>query len=53
MNGPLLLWRATVTFANVGYSLFLRVFGKHAKAVFWGLFVLSAVTAIVLQLRGV
>lgn len=50
-NGPLLLIQATYRFAKTGYGLITRF--KHGKAVFWGLFVLSAVVAIVLQLRGV
>ena len=54
MNGPLLLLRATFEFARTGLSLYTRLLGpKRAKTLFWGGMALSAVVAIVLQLKGV
>lgn len=52
--GPFLLIRATATFARVGLSMFTRTLGKkRGKAVFAALTALSALVAIVLQLKGV
>ncbi len=51
MSGPFLLIRASYSFAQVGFRLFVRLLGaKRGKAFFWGGFALSAVAAVYLQL---
>lgn len=54
MNGPFFLIKATVAFARVGLSLYARLLGpKRARVLFWGGMGVSALVAIVLQLKGV
>lgn len=51
MNGPLILIRATLTFARTGLSLWVKFLGqRRGKALFWGGMVVSTIVAIILQL---
>ena len=51
--GPLLLLRASVSFALVGWRLYTRLLGpRWGRALFWGGMGLSTVVVVALQLSG-